>query len=354
MFALLAFLAVIFFWPWVLLLVLFMVGCVLFYKLINLSTAPIYITIPTILMVIILLSTFVHLFIFEIYKVPSRSMENALLPGDHIFVSKVNYGPRMPRALKEIPWLNLFSEKKHLSFEKKTDNSWTYYRIKGFETIKREDIVVFKKSTFAEDLLVKRCLGLPGDKLQVRDGQMYINNIKVEATVNTIMFRYLIKINDLASFKKLAVKKRLFFSTVTKKPDGLYTTSVITLIQKKSIEKSPAITIVKHEDFQIAIPYTTGVKWTSDNWGPIIVPKKGLTVNLDTISLNLYNALIKSEINNIRKKTKDKLYGTPSAQYTFNNDYYFMMGDNRDNSFDSRFFGLVSEENIVGKKLFKF
>src|SRR5690606_36322752 len=109
--------------------------------------------------VIVLLAIFCRVFIFEVYMIPSESMEDALFPGDIIFVSKLNYGPKLPRRPQDIPWINLFFENSQLQKEGK-NSSWAYRRLPGFSTIIHGDIVVFRKPDDNSDFLIKRCIGI--------------------------------------------------------------------------------------------------------------------------------------------------------------------------------------------------
>lgn len=331
----------------------------------------------------IIVATLVHTYFIQPYTIPTSSLEKSLLIGDFLFVSKVNYGARVPMTTIALPMVHdsipLTKRKSYLSWPQ-----LPYLRLPAIEAIKRTDIVVFnwpvdtvymffdtskrhaykpidKKSNY-----VKRCVGTPGDSLSIKDGIVYIDgkvlqlperakpqfSYKVAIDGKTaIDFEYLLKdmdVTDVAGFANEA-RDTLFFSALTAaSAERLKNVPGITSVTRE-IEKGNDNRIFPHIN-----------KWNQDNFGPIYVPQKGKTVALTLESLPFYKRIITEyEMNDDGEKNDLKvtgneirLNGNVVDKYTFKQNYYWMMGDNRHNSEDSRYWGYVPENHIVGKPIF--
>lgn len=251
------------------------------------------------IILVIAISITVKLLLFEIYAINSSSMEYTLLEGDKVFVNKIIYGPRIPSTVKEIPWLNLFWQKQT------NDKHMPYKRLKVTSKVKNEDIIVFVHPyNNTKGFLIKRCIGLPGDTIEVRHGEIFLNNYLFKDSENIKILQPI----DTNYFKNYLPDKCSYINEI----NGT---------------------------------------WTKENFGPIVIPFKGMSVNLTLENFRVYQNAINFLENEkiIEINEKHFIEGEESTQYTFMKNYYFMIGDNRYLSNDSRDWGFVPEENIVGK-----
>jgi len=378
----------------------------------------------------IIAATLVHTYIMQPYTIPTSSLEKTLLVGDYLFVSKFHYGARVPTTTISTPMVHdslptsLISGKNTKSYLNKP--LLPYLRIPGFQKIKRNDIVVFNwpvdtlvhwmdpsKGTDFKPLdkktnYVKRCVGIAGDTLEVRDGYVFINGKQNILPDRAKLLFY----NKIYSSKGLSTKKLLRYTNkeferkflvnftsqnqfdkvmnfVTDSPEKIkdnqfkITTSeggipkwvisnykldikeIRTKIRKANItdeivaklrkdsEVDSVIKVIKPRGVKgnYMFPEVSDLSWNTDNYGPIYIPKKGSTVELNINSLPFYKRIIKEYENNQLDVIGEHIFinGKKTSSYTFNQDYYWMMGDNRQNSLDARSWGYVPFDHVVGK-----
>ena len=293
-------------------------------------------------------------------------MENSLLRGDFLFVSKMNYGARVPMTPISFPFVHQelpFVDGKAYSEALKLP----YYRLPGFQDIKNNDIIVFNfpdevtgPKTFAHPTdkktnYIKRCIGIPGDSIKIVHGDVFINNKKVDPKT-TGKTSYFVQMSNTLSKKDY---DRLNISEIDQADaEGGYYMQ-LTPQNLLDLKKTPGIVnIEKIEDPRDGtniFPYSNRFSWSIDNFGSLYIPKKGETITLDSNTAELYYKVIAMYEENPDFRFKDGKYRIGNeevTEYTFKMDYYFMMGDNRHHSADSRFWGFVPEDHIVGKALF--
>jgi signal peptidase I len=245
---------------------------------------------------------FIRSFIFQAYKVPTSSMNNTLKEGDYIFVNKLAYGFRFPITVLSFPFSKIYSD--FISFP--------YTRSLGYSEVKRNDIIVFNyplEKDFPIDHrqeYVKRCMALPGDTFLVKNGTIYVNNIPTSEPSTLLL-------------NQNSKQKGMLFDS------SFYNPSVF--------------------------PNSSLIKWNLDYFGPLNIPKKGERISLTKNNLKLYERVIKNYENNELKMKGDSIFinNLQVTNYTFKMNYYFVMGDNRNNSIDSRFWGFVPESHLIGK-----
>lgn len=314
----------------------------------------------------VIAATLIRTFFIEAYVIPSGSMESTLLIGDYLFVSKVNYGPRTPMTPLSFPFaqhtMPLIGTKSYSDLIK-----FPYYRLPGFSDVKRGDVVVFNFPMEADSPLyrpvdkrenfIKRCQGEPGDTLAIADTRVYINGKPAitppngEAGYNVVTDGNVINPQVMSDLHITDLQPR----SNTEFTVNMTAQSANTLEGYSNI-KSVTKDVARRGDADPNVypKNDPNVKWNQDNYGPIVIPKKGWTVRLDSNNLFIYRRPIEVyEGNKLQVQGNDILInGQKTNSYTFKMNYYFMMGDNRHNSEDSRFWGFVPEDHIVGKALF--
>jgi signal peptidase I len=310
----------------------------------------------------VIAATIIRTFLIEAFTIPTPSMEKTLLVGDFLFVSKINYGARTPLTPLSFPFahqeLPLIGGKSYSEAIK-----LPYYRLPGFSNIKNNDIVVFNypmeddRPVDKQTHYIKRCIAIPGDSISVVEGLVHLNGKAIELP-ETGQLIYDVNTNG-TSFNQRTLKKLNITEGGPGMSEGSYRL-FMTKTAAAAIEKLPNVVSVKklaaptgvYEDY--IYPHDASFTWNVDNFGPLYVPKKGDKIRLTPGNVMLYKRCITRYEGNTLEESNGKVIinGKESDTYTFAMDYYFMMGDNRHNSADSRFWGFVPEDHIVGKAVF--
>jgi len=324
-------------------------------------------------------ATLIRFLIMEAFTIPTPSMEKSLLVGDFLFVSKFHYGSRTPATPLQVPlthqkiWLtNIPSYLDWIQLPQ--------YRLPGFSEVKRNDVVVFnippislnEGIDYPVDLktnYIKRCVGLPGDVLKIEDKQVIVNGESLDNPEEMQFAHLVISTNRLSQrvLEKFDIPEVQVVGTNPDVAQILYLTDEqVAELSKESFIKE--IRPASNNPYKRYSPYEKGeldegifpsdpelFPWNSDWYGPITIPKEGVTIEINRETLATYGDVITLyDHNEDAVINGDKLLidGNEVDSYTFKQNYYFMMGDNRHNSLDSRYWGFVPEDHIVGKGFF--
>ena len=333
-------------------------------------------------------ATLIRWLFFSAFVIPSSSMENSLLVGDYLFVSRLHYGTTTPVTPLQVPLTHqtIWGTKipSYLEWLKLPQ-----FRLPGFTDVKRGDVVVFNLPVENPDLYqkfspvlpdlhphpvdlrtnyIKRCVGQSGDNLQIEDGQVYVNG-KAEGNPLRVQGEYFVStgtaVNELNVFKKNGITEysqftETFNDSILANDEFGYIVKTTSSIAAKLntydfVKRIEPVLMPANLKEPYLFPASESLSWNKDQYGPFMVPKKDMTIELTAKNAALYADVIKSYEGNDAVELKSGILmeqGKPLLKYTFKQDYYFMMGDNRHNSADSRYWGFVPKDHIVGKAIF--
>lgn len=344
----------------------------------------------------VIAASFIRLFFFEAYVIPTSSMEKSMMVGDYLFVSKVAYGPKMPNTPLSFPFVH--QSMPLTNYKVNSYVEWIkrpYNRLGGLSKIKNDDVVVFNfpegdtvalnfpsqnyyelcrmygrnrvisdernfgkivsRPVDKKENYIKRCIGIPGDKLEIIDGDVFVNGKKQKEHPGK-QYNYIVTTDGSLFNQKVLDKLKIANDDREMFSGGKY---MFPLTQKQLTEIKALKNVTSVEKYiapkgtydPSIFPHSPNFSWNVDNFGPLEIPKKGNTIELSLTNLPIYERIIDVYEQNDLAVRNGQIYinGQVATSYTFKLDYYWMMGDNRHKSADSRYWGFVPVDHVVGK-----
>lgn len=345
----------------------------------------------TFLLLAIIISVAIKVLFVEAYKIPTPSMEGSLKAGDYIFVSKLAYGPKLPNTPFSWPFLPDYLPNGKKTYA--TKPLMPYKRLLGFGQVKRGDVIVFSfpmgDSMVVQypgqnyyslvrqygheyihenfDIIthppdrrenyIKRCIGLPGDTVEIREGRVLVNS-EVQEHLPQMKFKFYVKTHNRRLSDNLLDSLKILKNEVTYNPANSLHVIYLTMVQSEQLRIHPEVRSIQRFIEPVLsfhnpeiFPNDERYRWTNDRFGPVIVPAIGMQISLDEDTFALYDRAVRVYEQNAVEVNNGKFYlnGELADSYTFRMNYYFVMGDNRHNSADSRHWGFVPEDHLLGK-----
>lgn len=343
------------------------------------------------LVVAALVTTAIKVLFVEAYKIPTPSMEESLKAGDYIFVSKIAYGPKLPNTPVSWPFFPDYLPDGRKTYAE--NPMMPYKRLWGLSKVRQGDVIVFSfpegdsmvvqypgqnyyslirqygRTYILEhfDVIthpvdrrenyIKRCIGLPGDTVMIRDGRVIVNGNSLEFLPQQKL-KYYVKTEDRRIDSTMLDSLKILKNEVTYNPSNSLHVIYMTTKQSDKLKTVPYVSSIQRFIEPVLsfhnpeiFPHDPRFNWSNDHFGPVVIPSEGMTIELDQSNLAIYRRAIEVYEGHNVQVNKGQIFidGSGAGSYTFEIDYYFVMGDNRHNSADSRHWGFVPEDHLLGK-----